>query len=115
MSKPTLAAALVAAFSLCALEAQAAGHRSSDRIFFSDLDLATPQGLFVNETPTTETAVELCAPSRSPVIVRPATAENTARCRAEAIERAVARLQAPMVTAEYDRIRLQQHRMAAAH
>jgi len=115
MSKLTLAAALVAASSLCALPAQAAGHRASERIFYSDLDLATPQGAREMLKRITETAVELCAPSRSPVIVRPATAENTARCRAEAIERAVARLQAPMVTAEYDRIRLQQHRMAAAH
>jgi UrcA family protein len=110
------ATAFAAAAVMAATSAQAAPrHHVSERVFYTDLNLATPQGAKAMLKRIADTVAELCEPERSPAIIPPARADNTARCRAEAMAQAVARLNAPLVTAEYDRIRLPQSRMAAAN
>jgi UrcA family protein len=115
-SKLVFATAFAAAALVAATNAQAAPrHHVSERVFYADLNLATPQGAKAMLKRIADTVRELCEPERSPAIIPPAREADTARCRAEAMERAVARLDAPLVTAEYDRIRRDERRLAAAN
>ena len=105
MSKPSIACAvaLSLAAGLGAAGAAAAREPASARVFYGDLDLSTPQGAKAMFRRIRVQAESLCQPSRSPVIVPGQRPADNARCRADAVQRAVLRLQAPMVTAEYDR------------
>lgn len=103
MSKLACACVLSLAAALGVAGSAAAREPASARVFYGDLNLATPQGARVMFRRIRVRAEALCTPSRSPVNAPEQAWTATERCRQAAIQRAILRLRAPLVTAEYDR------------
>ncbi len=74
---------------------------ATGQVKINDLDLNTPQGARVLFHRVSATAATLCAQTDTPVL--PRAEHEIWRCRAQTIAKAVARLNAPRLTAEYIR------------
>ena len=83
------------------------------RVFYGDLDLSSARGAKEMLRRVHATAVELCHPNHSPLVSRQMRPSEVDQCVRAASDRAVGRLDAPVVTAAYRRI--EPSRMAAAN
>ena len=102
MSNSACALALILAASLTA-GAAAAREPTSSRVFYGDLNLASPQGARTMLRRIRGQAEKVCQPSHSPGTAPEQPWTATERCRQAAIPSAVLRLHAPLVAAEFDR------------
>lgn len=113
MPKPFFAA-LAATAVLAAANGALAASLTSSRVYYGDLDLSTPRDAQLMLKRIHATAEQLCAPIRSPVIVPAQRPADNARCKLEAIQRAVASLNVPLVTAEFEKIQARYPSLFAA-
>jgi UrcA family protein len=109
-----IAGALAASIGIA--QAAAAQERSvvSERVFYGDLNLSTSAGARAILGRLRTTVGRLCAPTASPLLRQRYRPADVARCQASAMRRAVADLEAPLVTAEYEGSGAQQPVIAAA-
>jgi UrcA family protein len=99
-----LAAVFAAAATLCAAAPAAAGDPwgpATARIFYGDLNLKTQDGARRMWLRISQAANTSCGKARTDLMTR--TAAETRRCRMAILAKAVRALNAPLVTAEFDR------------
>jgi len=71
----------------------------SERVSLKDLDLSTPDGAKAMIRRVDRVSERLCAEALTPLL--PRSSAQIARCRTKVLARAVAMVNAPMVTREY--------------